>query len=107
MPPGGSWRALISFSAESICTQDPAATVYCLVRTVVDPGGTIGGEIVFDSIQHGANSTDFLGWGSHSAQWTDVLTPGAYTIEIQYRVDEGSAAFSMFYRMLSVQLYPV
>ena len=104
MPPGGSWRALITFSAESICTQDPAATVYCLARTVVDPGGTetiaSPGSMVFNSIGHGAI-------GSHSAQWTRVLTPGTHTIEIQYMVDEADADFTVFFRILSVQLYPV
>lgn len=62
---------------------------------------------MFDSIQHGANSTDLLGLGSHSAQWTNVLSPGAHTIEIQYKVDEANAVFLMSDRVLSVQLYAV
>lgn len=122
VPPGGSWRALITFSGESTCSQDPLATVWCWVQTVVDPvasvdcfndspptppGCALPLGIVFDSVEHGANSTDTLAVGTHSQQWTHVLSPGTHTIEMQWRVDEPNATFEMSSRLLSVQLYPV
>ena len=118
VPPGGSWRALITLSGETQCVQSPSASVFCFVQAVVDPGAAVTctdplplgcaspGKVVFDSVQHGPNSTDDSSWGSHSQEWTHVLTPGPHTIEMQWRVDETAAEFSLDARTLSVQLYP-
>jgi hypothetical protein len=56
---------------------------------------------VFDSVN------ESLGGGSHSHQWTHVLSPGTHTIEIQYLVNQANSTFTIFDRTLSVQLFPV
>ena len=86
---------------------DPGAPVLCLAPLPLPSGCASPGGVIFDSVQHGANSTDLDGWGTHSFQWTHLLTPGTHTIEMQWSVDQADAFFSMEARTLSVKLYPV
>ena len=119
VPPGTSWQALITFSGESRCSQDPPDVGTCWVQAVIDPGAAViciaplptgcasPATVIFDSIQHSANSTDVQGWGTHSFQWTHELTPGSHTIEMQWATNGAGELFSLDAGTLSVQLYPV
>ena len=108
VPAGDTWIAIITFSSETKCTQTPAASTYCLVQALVD-GTTLAdpGVTIFDSVQHGPNNTDTLGWASHSYQWAINLGPGFHTIDLQYRVDESGATASLGFRTMTVEYYPI
>jgi len=108
VPAGETWIAIITFSSESKCTQNPAVSAYCFVRALVDGATTADpGVTIFDSVQHGPNNTSTLSWASHSYQWAVNLGPGFHTIDLQYRVDETNATATLGFRTMTVEYYPI
>ncbi len=106
VPAGQNHIALVTFSAENRCMQDPLSAAYCSVGLTVD--GDAAREMVMNSIRQGANSTVGAtnAWASHSVQWVVSLTPGNHTLAIQYRTDEDSSSFAVDTRTLSVLNVP-
>lgn len=106
VPPGEKYAALVAFTAEDKCIQEPVAAVYCYVGLSVD--GDEPRWIVLDSIRQGANSTVGANnaWASHSTQWVVTLGPGNHTLAMHYFVDEAGATFSLDTRTLSVLTVP-
>ena len=98
--------ALVTFTAENRCNQDPLGNAYCFVGLTID--GDSPREAVLNSIRQGANSTTgaLNAWASHSFQWVVTLGPGTHTLAIQYRVDEANASFAFATRTLSVLTVP-
>lgn len=106
VPPGEKYAALVTFTAENRCIQNPVTAVYCYVGLSVD--GDDPRRILLNSIRQGANSTAGAtnAWASHTTQWVVTLGSGNHTLEVQYAVDEGGATFSLDTRTLSVLTVP-
>lgn len=106
VPAGPKHVALVTFTAENRCAQDPLANAYCWVGLTVD--GDAARERVLNSVRQGPNSTagGLNAWASHAVQWVVKLAPGTHTLAIQYRSDEDNTTFTLDTRTLSILTVP-
>jgi len=94
---------LIAYTDEHICRQNPAASVYCYVRVLVDGIEATPENVILDSVQHSANDTSGIPYGTHTVQFVaGPLGPGPHFITVQWRVDEANAELYSNSRTISV-----
>jgi hypothetical protein len=105
VPANAKALLLITFSAESRCTQDLEGTsAQCLVRALVNSNMVAPGEVVFDNANESWEMDDpWLGFEANSMQFVaGPLKPGTYTVAMQYRTLNGGPVFELQSRTLSV-----
>lgn len=94
---------LITYSDLHRCVQDPAASVFCYVRVLVDGELATPENVVIDSVQHSANDASGGPYATHTAQFVaGPYGPGQHTVTVQWVVDEPDAAYQSLSRTISV-----
>jgi len=100
VPSGEKAILLITFSAQSLCSDASGATTYCQIRVLVDGIAAPPGPVNFDSAADGNSA---LAAEANSMQFVaGPLNAGSHTIKVQGLVDEAQSTFVVRSRTLSI-----
>ena len=91
VPSGEQAILLITFSAQTNCTDGTGATTYCQIRVLVDGNAAPPGIVTFDSA---ADGNAAIAGETNSMQFVaGPLNAGSHTIKVQGLVDEAQSTF--------------
>ena len=96
---------LITFSAETRCTEDVEITsAQCRIRALVDSSVVAPGEVIFaDAAGTSEAQFPYEVFEAHSMQFVaGPLKAGTHTVTMQYQVIQGTPYFELGSRILSI-----